>query len=137
MKSRRTFLIQGATLIALFGLSTDAFGKKRRGRNNRNRSRPPRKLGSPVQLPVVKSVGAASITVGDKHYSVRDGADITVNGEKAELSDIRVGMQAMVSSRILEFGRGSKDNVYEATRIKASKNVKPKSNNNGKNKKKR
>jgi hypothetical protein len=134
MKSRRSFLIQGATLLALFGLSTDAFGKKRRGRNRR-KPRKPIKLGKPSQLPVVKRVGSNSITVGDKDYSVRDGAAITVNGEKAELSDIRVGMQAMVSSRILEFGRGSNENVYEATRIKASRNVKPKSDNNGNKKK--
>lgn len=56
--------------------------KKKRGRNNRNRSRPPKKLGSPVQLPTVKRVGSGSITVGDKFYSVREGADITVNGNK-------------------------------------------------------
>jgi len=140
MKTRRSFLFQaGAStaLLALFGLTTKASAKKRRGGNNRNRSRPPKKLGSPSQLPVVKRVGSNSITVGEKYYAVREGAPITVNGEKAELSDIKVGMQAMVASRVMEFGRGSKDNVYEATRIQASRNVKPKSNNNGNNKKKK
>lgn len=88
-------------------------------KNNNNNNRIIIKKGNPSELPVVKSVSKHGIKVAGKYYEVDSSTDITVNGEKGSLSDIKVGMQALVVGRVKDFGTNSDETVYTATRITA------------------
>lgn len=88
-------------------------------KDNKNNNRIIIKKGNPSELPVVKSVSSKGITVGDKYYEVDASTDITVNGEKASLSDIKTGMQAWVVGGVREFGTNRDETIYTATRITA------------------
>ena len=117
--SRRTFLAQllvGTTLVAVGRLQADAATPKRK---NQNKKRPLSKKGNAAELPVVKSVGENSITVGDKYYILSDFAEVIVDGEEATLKDVKVGMQAMVTGGVKEYGDTRAETTYKATRIVA------------------
>ncbi len=75
--------------------------------------------GKASELPKVERIDSDSITVGGKHYEIREDAFITVNGEEATLRQIKVGMQAMVSGRVLTYGPDRSGTIYQATRIVA------------------
>ena len=47
---------------------------------------------------------------------------ITVNGEKASLSEVREGMQVRIAGGVSSYGKTSEDTLYKATRIDARKN---------------
>ena len=125
----------GGCAIAAVSLPASLEAKKRRGKNNKKR--PATRKGDPVELPTVQRVGGGSLTVNGKYYEVSKDADITVNGEDANLGDIKKGMQVLVSAKVLSYGKTSKDTVYLATRITARRNsnLKAKANNSNKKKK--
>lgn len=88
-------------------------------RKKKNQVRPFSKKGKAAELPRVQAVGKNSIRVGGKFYVLSDFADVVVNGEEAELKDVKVGMQAMVTGGVKKAGSTSKDTIYKATRIVA------------------
>lgn len=96
------------------GAQAEAAKKKKK-----NIKRPVSKKGNAAELPVVKSVGGNSITVGDKFYILSEFADVIVNGEEATLKDVKVGMQAMVTGGVKEYGDTRAETTYKATRIVA------------------
>jgi len=88
-----------------------------RNNQNRNNQGPVSQKGAPSELPTVSRVGAGMITVGKKTYEVPESAIITVNGNEAQLSDIKPGMQASVAGSVSKFGKTKADTLYKATRI--------------------
>lgn len=114
---RRSFL--GRLLAAgAFGLIV-ADGKLHAAKKKRKNVRPLSRKGNASELPRVQSVGADSIRVGGKRYVLSDSAEVIVNGKEASLSEVKVGMQAMMTGGVLKTGESSKDTVYKATRIVA------------------
>lgn len=115
---RRAFLGQLFAAAAVVCILTrpQAKGDNRR---RRNRVQPLSKKGNAAELPVVRAVGANSITVGKKRYVLSEFADIIVNGEKATLKDVKVGMQVMVTGGVKERGDTQAETTYKATRIVA------------------
>jgi len=87
--------------------------------NNNKVYRPFAKKGKAAELPVIKKVTASSITVGDRIYKVSESTVIIVNGEKASLNKLKVGMQVAISGSPKEFGKTTDDTVFKATRIVA------------------
>jgi hypothetical protein len=76
--------------------------------------------GNSAKLPVVTSVEETRITVANKKtYFVGGDAQITVNGEPAELSSIQAGMRVLVSGKMIQRGRKGVEPLYRATRITA------------------
>lgn len=92
---------------------------RKNNNHDKNKNRIHIKKGNPSELPVVKSVTRNGLVVGDKRYVVDSSTDITVNGEEASLSDIKVGMQALVSGGVEDFGATQKDTLFKADRIVA------------------
>ena len=76
--------------------------------------------GGSAKLPVVTSIEETRITVDNKKtYFVGGDAQITVNGEPAELSSIQAGMRVLVSGKMIQRGRKGVEPLYRATRITA------------------
>jgi len=94
-------------------------GAATKNKNKKNTTRPLSKKGNASELPVVKSVGGNSITVGKKFYILADHAEVIVNGEEATLKDVKRGMQAMVTGGVKEYGDTVAETTYKATRIVA------------------
>ena len=118
MHKVRRFPLKALLAVTVLGAAgllgeAGAAGKSRKGVGYKTK-------GKASELPTVTAVGKDHITVRGKTYQVRDDAEITVNGEPAGLSQLRKGMQVLVTSRVLEYGRGSDDTTYEARRIVAS-----------------
>lgn len=103
--------------LALFTLSAPL--QARQPQNQRNG--PITKKGQASELPVVKRVTNTSITVGDKYFETDEFTQVTVDGEKGDLGDIKPGMQASVTGGVLKYGQTRDDTVYKATRIIARK----------------
>lgn len=87
------------------------------GQPQNNNNRPVSKKGKASELPVVKSVTHTGLTVGDKYFEANDFTQVTVNGEKGDLGDIKPGMQASVTGGVLKYGQNREDTIYKATRI--------------------
>ena len=108
-------LILGLGVLAVLPLQ--AVGQ---GKHNQNRKNVPyTRKSAPSELPVVKRVADDRITIGEKEYVVTERTEITVDGEKASLGDIRPGMQASVAGGVLKYGRTKAETTYKATRISA------------------
>jgi len=80
-------------------------------------------------------VGGGRIRLSNGHvFEIAEDAYIQVEGRPASVGQIKVGMQALVTSRVADFGETSKDTVYQAVRISARRNVTkkkvPNNNNN-------
>ena len=70
-------------------------------------------------MPSISKVNDAQIVIGKKTYVVADNAKITLNGKKASVSSIQVGMRALVSGSVIVRGKTTADSIYKATRITA------------------
>ena len=94
--------------------------------NNKNRKKvyPLTRKGAASELPTIKRVSGRMITVSGKSYQVSDDTEITVNGERGSLRDLRPGMQVSVTGGVLEYGRTKSDTIYKATRITATRDNK-------------
>lgn len=68
---------------------------------------------------IVQSKTDYSMVVDGKTYILSDRATVTVDGKKAEFSDVKVGMKVTLNARVLIFGEGDEKNTYEAKRISA------------------
>ena len=64
-------------------------------------------------------VSDGEIVIGKKTYLVDDNARITVNGKKAPVSAIQVGMRALVTGKVIARGKTTAESLYEASRITA------------------
>ena len=107
-----TVLVGGLVLLPLVAPA--------QGKNQKNRKNAPyTRKSAPSELPVVKRVAGDRITIGEKEYVVTERTEITVDGEKADLADVRPGMQASVSGGVLKYGRTKAETTYKATRISA------------------
>lgn len=92
-------------------------------KKNKNRG-PSSKKGAASELQTIDSVSKDRIVVNGKIYYLGDRVKITVNGEEAKISQVKAGMQVMVSGKILIFGKGGEKNTYQANRIVARTNNK-------------
>jgi len=91
---------------------------KSTGKNNSNRQIA--KKGKASELPVVQKVSPTGITVDGHVYEVNELTDVIVNGAKASVAQVQVGMQVSITSSPKTFGKTADDSVYKATRIVAS-----------------
>lgn len=116
MIERRQFLSTLAT--ATVALVASAGAAPRRNKK-RNQKRPLTKRGHAAELPTVDWVRGKSFKVGRKTYILSTFGKVIINGEEGALSDLRPGMQAMVTSSLLETGETTADSIYKATRVVA------------------
>lgn len=110
------FLRLATALCCCFAFLTGATPLQAKQPNN-NKNQPFTKKGKASELPVVKSITNTGITVGDKYFETNEFTQVTVNGEKGDLGDVKVGMQASVTGGVLKYGQNRADTVYKATRI--------------------
>ena len=115
---RRNFLGQLLAVSATASVLTRPQAEAN-NRRRRNRVQPLSKKGNASELPVIRSVGKNSITVGQKYYELSTFADVVVNGEKATIKDLRPGMQVMVAGGVKKRGETRAETIYKATRIVA------------------
>ncbi|WP_338684296.1 hypothetical protein [Haloferula helveola] len=112
---RRQFLVLLGAAACLTATTAHAAPKKKK----KNQKKPLTKPGHAAELPTVQWVRGNRFKVGKKTYVLSDFADVIVNGEEAKISDLKPGMQAMVTGSLKEAGDTSADSLYKATRVVA------------------
>lgn len=75
--------------------------------------------GKASRLPTITKVGDEQFTAGRKTYFIGGRTSITVDGKRAEPSDLAVGMRVMVTSRVVAKGDTVESSLYQASRITA------------------
>lgn len=98
------------TLLCLFTFSADVDAKKGK-----------KKADKASTINIVKTVDKKkqTITVDKKTYVMSDRVVITVDGKKATLAQVKVGMKVRMTSKVITYGKGTADHLYEASRVSA------------------
>ena len=114
---RRVLPCQIAMILAAFVVSALPALAATNNNTNNKVYHPLTKKGKAAELPVIKKVTSSGIVVDGRTYEVNELTEITLDGEKASLKQLKAGMQVSVSGSPKEFGKTRDDTVFKATRI--------------------
>ena len=116
---RRALPCQIALILAAFVMSSLPGVAAPPANPNPQVYRPLTKKGKAAELPVVTQVTESSVVVDGRTYEVSEFTSVIVNGKKASLGEVQVGMQVSISGSPKKYGKTRDDTVFKATRIVA------------------
>lgn len=72
-----------------------------------------------AELPVIAKKGPTYFVLNRKNYEITENTEIKIDGKEASFRQLKAGMKASVSGRVLTYGRTSSLTIYEARRVVA------------------